>query len=69
MEFKNKIKALTGYQGINLKALSVATKINYANIARWARNENQPNLCDAYRLSKELGCSIDDLVYREEDSH
>lgn len=66
-EFKNKIRAVAMMRDISIPRLAELAGMNYPNVARWAKNGNQPNLCDAYRLSEILECKVDDLVLKADD--
>jgi len=65
---ENKIRALARLNNMNLGDLSKETGIKYATIARWGRNEQQPNLCDGLKICKVLNCSLDDLVKQDGDT-
>ena len=64
---KNKIKELRLLVGITQRQLSISTGIQQANICRWEKGLNRPNIMDCWRLADFFGVSIDYLIGRIEE--
>ncbi len=65
--FKNRIKELRHLIGVTQRQLSVSTGIQQANICRWEKGLNRPNVMDCWRMADFFGVTIDYLVGRTED--
>ncbi len=64
---KNKIKELRLLVGITQRQLSISTGIQQANICRWEKGLNRPNIMDCWRLADFFGVTIDYLIGRIEE--
>ncbi len=64
---QNRIKELRHLVGITQRQLSITTGIQQANICRWEKGLNRPNIMDCWRLADYFGVSLDYLVGRREE--
>ena len=60
----NRIRELRNIVGITQRQLSIVTGIQQANICRWEKGLNRPNIMDCWRLADYFGVSIDYLCGR-----
>lgn len=63
----NRIKELRLASGITQRQLAVNTGIQQANICRWEKGLNRPNIMDCWRLADFFGVSIDYLIGRYDE--
>ncbi|MBQ7977449.1 MAG: helix-turn-helix transcriptional regulator [Clostridia bacterium] len=63
----NRIKELRHVIGITQGELSINTGIQQANISRWEKGLNRPNIMDCWRLADYFGVTIDYLIGRYEE--
>lgn len=63
----NRIKDLRHLSGITQRQLAINTGIQQANICRWEKGLNRPNIMDCWRLADYFGVTIDYLIGRYEE--
>lgn len=64
-DFKhNRIKELRELSGISQRFLALTTGIKQANLCRWEKGLNKPNIADVWRLADYFGVTIDYLCGR-----
>ena len=63
----NRITELRHVIGITQGELSINTGIQQANISRWEKGLNRPNIMDCWRLADYFGVTIDYLIGRYEE--
>ncbi|MBO5102624.1 MAG: helix-turn-helix transcriptional regulator [Clostridia bacterium] len=63
----NRIKELREVSGITQRFLSLTTGIKQANLCRWEKGLNRPNVQDCWKLADYFGVSIDYLVGRTDN--
>ncbi len=62
-DFKNnRIKELRKGSGISQSFLALSTGIKQANLCRWEKGINRPNIVDCWKLADFFGVTIDYLV-------
>ncbi|MBU9724112.1 MULTISPECIES: helix-turn-helix domain-containing protein [Bacillaceae] len=67
--FKNKIDYWIKEKGLVGKFVIKKMNISEATFISWKKNNTQPNLEQAYRLSKIFQISVDDLCEEIDEEH
>ena len=64
MKIKN-VKAIAAHRGMTLKELGQKTGTHSATFRNWASGRYGANYDKLYRVAKELGCTVGQLVGEE----
>ena len=56
------LRMLRRTKDMTQRELAEMVGVSEKTIIRWEKGEQAPNICDAQRLAKVLGCSMDSLI-------
>lgn len=65
--YRNRIAYWAAEKGLKHKALAKQCGVSVQTFSSWVNNKTQPDLLQAYQLSKLLGVSMEDLVEGEKE--
>lgn len=66
---KNKLKTFRHKHEMNQKEFAAYLGIRYEQYNRYERQDRQPNLEIALRISEKLGVTVNDIVYLNDQSN
>ena len=60
-----KIKELAKQQRLSIRQIEIAAGLSNGSITRWS--EKSPSIDKVYRVANVLGCTVDDLIRKDEE--